>query len=284
MKALMYMAAVLLALGSHASHAGIVNGSFEAGLVGWTTLGDVSIQGAEIGISPAAGQRQVLLTTLCDSAKGECDSTPERPYSGSNAVLNLSQLASFLHMPGPVTTANFPDVVGITPLLGLDEGYSAAGESSAIRTLFFAHQGASIQFDWNFISADGADAAYLVVAGADPQSDFFKAETLFYGRPPLGNGIELPTCPPYCNGTRETGYTHGSVSVPYSGWFYPGFGITESPEGTVASGLLLDNIRLIPEPSSMMILLGAVLLLAAGRKRRNVRHALRDDDVRLAST
>src|SRR5688572_1999204 len=41
----------------------VVNGSFEAGFVGWTTLGNASIQTAALGVTPTHGTNQALITS-----------------------------------------------------------------------------------------------------------------------------------------------------------------------------------------------------------------------------
>src|SRR5688572_28744112 len=79
--------ACLLALDANAT---LINGDFEFGFVGWETLGDASIQTADLGAAPTDGQQQAWITTLCSrqlEGGDECATTlNELPYSDTNAM------------------------------------------------------------------------------------------------------------------------------------------------------------------------------------------------------
>jgi len=273
MRAAASLIGAALALGLSEAQAGIINGGFEANLTAWESIGDVSIQTAAIGISPTQGQKQVVLTTLCSTG---CNGAAEFPYSGTSA-LAIQPVADFLGIQsGDKPVANvFADIVGITPRLGENQFFGPHGENSGIRTLFHGTAGNTIRFDWDFVSVDGADAAYFTLWSADEEDDFFAADTLHFGLPPNLSGMDLnpqmnvPECPQPCLTTRETGYATGSIQIPFTGWFYLGFGVSDSPEGTAPSALLLDNVRLVPEPCSAIAIVGAMLLVAGSWRRKS---------------
>jgi hypothetical protein len=81
-----------IALGASSAYGGIINGGFEAGILGWETFGDVSIQSATLGTAPTQGNSQAFLTTLCDSqvTSGCQTDAREVPYSQISAVPNPS--------------------------------------------------------------------------------------------------------------------------------------------------------------------------------------------------
>ncbi|GBL09086.1 hypothetical protein MSj_00563 [Microcystis aeruginosa Sj] len=82
--------ASLLASNLEASHAAVVNGSFETGnFSNWNTSGQTSVETSSFGVTPANGSYQALLQTCfflnaCDDSK---------------SLTNARNLESFLALP-----------------------------------------------------------------------------------------------------------------------------------------------------------------------------------------
>ena len=258
--------------------AAIINGGFENGLNGWTTIGDVSIQTSSIGVTPTQGRNQALLTTLCNDGltPAFCNGDGgELPYSGVSALPaeQVQQWLGFSSDPFEFFNQTKAFI-----------GFPLRGEGSGIRTLIHAHGGSSIIFDWNGVSmGPEGDTAYWTLASADLGLNFFAAGTLFAGgfSPYQPSEMDLRSrspdrisnCPrgteDTCVPNVESGYRNGSISVPYDGWFYLGFGMGETAEGTVASAVLIDNLRIVPEPASLLLTFGPLFLVGLRAVHRN---------------
>ena len=141
---------------------------------------------------------------------------------------------------------------------GLVAANATAG--SAIKQTMTASAGDILTFDWNFLTDevwegdDVPDFAFVsIVSGtsgilADAvSSTFVSSSTPFYD---------------------ETGFTMFPYTFPTSGTFTLGFGVMHEGDEMVDSGLLLDNVTIIPEPATVAMLgLGALSLL---RRKRSV--------------
>src|SRR5262245_51931866 len=114
---------------------------FEAGLVGWDYMGDVSIQTSAIGISPTQGQSMVFISTMCDRdnppAQVRPDNSPcmttvnEHPYSGTSSPWS-GFAREFIGLP-------FGSFQFSQSMPRGDPGIGGnTGESGAIKTSFFA--------------------------------------------------------------------------------------------------------------------------------------------------
>lgn len=112
------------------SHAGVLNGGFNAGLTGWSSLGDVAV------LSGAA----VLTTASLDT-----DDAP-----AASGAFNISgSAAAPLGVPG-----GLEDFAGL-PLGALDPDPAAgtwAFEGSALGQALTVQAGDSLSFDWTFAS------------------------------------------------------------------------------------------------------------------------------------
>ena len=113
-----------------ASHAGVLNGDFDDGLTGWSSLGDVAV------VAGAA----VLTTASLDS-----DDAPS-----ASGAFNISGNAA-----APVgTPGGLEDFAGL-PLGALDPDPAAgtwAFEGSALSQTLTVQAGDSLSFDWTFTS------------------------------------------------------------------------------------------------------------------------------------
>ena len=100
-----------------------VNGGFESGdLTGWNTVGDVSVRGTILGVTPPEGSFQVLLTTR----------------TGAGAVdIAMTEAAMGLQAD---TLLDIFDTAGISSGSGPEQG-------SAIQQTFSANAGATLTFD-----------------------------------------------------------------------------------------------------------------------------------------
>ncbi len=112
------------------AQAGVLNGDFNAGLNGWSSLGDVAV---------SAGA--AVLTT----ASLDADDAP-----AANAAFNVSgSAAALVGMPG-----GLEDFAGL-PLGALDPDPAAgtwAFEGSALQQTLTVQAGDSLSFDWTFAS------------------------------------------------------------------------------------------------------------------------------------
>ncbi|GGA04414.1 hypothetical protein [Okeania sp. KiyG1] len=97
----------------------IVNGSFEEGFTGWSTIGDTSIEDISFGTPPSDGNFNALIT------------------NGFGAVSDFA-IESFLGLT-PGTLDSSLDIIDAT-------------EGSAIKQTFFAKAGDILTFDFNFLT------------------------------------------------------------------------------------------------------------------------------------
>ena len=184
----------------------IPNGSFENDFNSWRTIGDTSIETADLGIFPTDGTSQALITT------GASD-------SGGSVV--DSDLSEFFDLPG-----------------GSLDGIAAgdATEGSAIKQTFTAAAGDVISFDWNFLTNEFApdeffnDTGFLSLNGftfelADTNADFTDA--------PIESGF-----------SSQTGTQSLTFSVTNAGTYTIGFGAVDVGDSVVDSALAIDNINI----------------------------------------
>ncbi|MEQ1801798.1 MAG: hypothetical protein ABL989_07750, partial [Gammaproteobacteria bacterium] len=249
--------------------ASIVNGSFESGtLLGWESLGDVSLQTSSIGISPTDGSSQALITTLCGDGTSipgpiGCQITNvERPYSGTNALYTEFYCQDFDPdcIRPPIGTPGWEvfDFVGLTPadLLTDPDPPGANGEGSAIRQSFVANAGETVSVDYNYVGE--YEWGFLTLLAIDPGSTLRIIERA--PRQTLLSNMRLcervegelvgsDICDYPNQETVETGYRHFAFQIPDAGTYQIGFAVFEIEEGTVPSAMLIDNVTLTPVPA-----------------------------------
>jgi hypothetical protein len=134
----------------------------------------------------------------------------------------------------PLTNAPFPVPPGI------------ATQGSAIRQIFMAKAGNILTFNWNFLTNEELfpnlnDFSFVSIGFLSPLDDSI---------PP----------PPVISSTqffRETGFQPFSFTIPTTGTYTLGIGVTDWRDTTIDSALLVDNVNLtsVPEPTSALGLL-----------------------------
>lgn len=229
------MAAMTLMASVHA-HATIINGSFEAGLAGWTAVGDVATASAAFGSGPAAGVQQAVLTNALD---------------GDDASsLNVSGVAP--ELAGGALEAAIGLAVG--DLDALTGAFDVAFEGSALRQSFTASAGQTLRFDWNFLTGDNvaADFAFVAIDG----SVMLLADSL--------TATLVASGTPYA---WETGYAAFSHQFALDGVHTLILGVVDSNDSAASSALLVDAVTLVPEPELPAMLALGLLSLVAARRR-----------------
>ncbi|RYD30144.1 MAG: PEP-CTERM sorting domain-containing protein [Verrucomicrobiaceae bacterium] len=216
-------AAIGLASGAHA--ASLVP-SFENGLTGWTTGGDVST-----GLH--SGRHVAVVTTAHSSLEDGVDAIN---LSGSDPLVGGGELEDF---------------VGIT-VGGLDRDIlDQAMEGSALKLGMTVAAGDVLTFEWNLLSHDslGLDYAFFMVNGVVVNT-FSSALAVNVASGAFGN---------------ETGFTSMSYQFTSSGPVEIAFGVVDMTDYVGTSTLMLGNVA-IPEPSAALLgALGIIPLLRRRR-------------------
>jgi hypothetical protein len=193
------------------------NFNFETGdFTNWSTIGDTSVENEDLGVIPTSGLFQALIS------------------NGIGTSATDSELESFLALT-PGTLDNF--------------GNGNATQGSAIQQTFTANEGDTLTFDWNFLTNEETPSS--------ANNDF-----AFYTIDLNPAGVELAdtTSPdllstPAVNFIEETGYQTATITIPQSGTYTLGFGVVDTGDDIVNSGLLVDNVTLIRNqtpPSSIL--------------------------------
>ena len=231
--------ATLLAPGQ--AKAGIVNGSFESFFNNWSSVGPGS------GAADIAG---VLPT----------DSNLLAHLSNGGGAVPIAALGAFID-----------DDLGLAP--GTAEGlvqatYPNATEGAILYQLLISLGAGEtgIEFDWNFLTNE---------PDVNPNNDFafyglFDGTTLVSsGSVDINNStfIATPNGTPY---SKQTGW--GTVAInnlPSGNNYSLVFGVFDDQSGAVDSGLLIDNVTVVPEPSAALLLGLSALPGALIRRRRS---------------
>ena len=233
----------LLASNLEASHAAVLNGSFETGnFSDWNTSGQTSIETSSFQVTPANGSYQAVLQTCV--FVGACDD--------NQPLTNASNLESFLSLSGN-QLSNLSVV-----------------EGSAIKQTITANAGDIFSFSWNFLTdEDAANVDYNDFA-------FFTLNNNLYRLADIQSSF--PVSPSFSHLKKETGYQTYTIPISVTGDYILGFGVVDVDKtggGNAAgnSALLVDNIKLtniakVPEPDPIFGLL-LTLGLASKCKRKN---------------
>ena len=189
------------------STSSIENGSFETGdFKNWNTIGDTSIEADALGIFPTDGTYQALITS---------------GYSDAGGSVADSDLEEFLDLAPS----------SLDGLVGGD-----ATEGSFIKQTFTVEAGDVVSFDWNFLTNEATpdstfnDTSFLTVNGftfelADTGANFVDA-----------NGVN--------EFAEQTGTQNLAFSIATAGTYTIGFGVVDVGDGTVDSGLAIDNVAI----------------------------------------
>lgn len=160
-----------------------------------------------------------------------------------------------------LVTNSSASAASIEKFLGLTRGSlstlgnGVANGGAAIKQTFTASAGDVVSFDWNFLTDEGTpnarnnDFAFFSLTGltelADTKVSFVDSLSPF---------------------REETGYQTTSYNITTAGTYTLGFGVINSGDRKVQSGLLVDNVSSepVPEPASM---LGILAFGALGGKK-----------------
>jgi hypothetical protein len=234
---LSWIVGATLALGgiSEAS-AAISNGGFEAGFTDWSTIGNVSIVNAGVGVGPTQGISQALLNT---------------GPAISGLPVSQGALETFLGIGG-----------------GLLDGFVGGNvfEGSAIKQTFNVSAGDTLGFDFNFLTNEGAnsffnDTAFVSISTFDILAN--TSSSLI--------ATPFPTSLSFGSQTGFLSFFDGPFISDQT--ITLGIGIVDVGDPIVASALLVDNVSLtplaVPEPSALALLgFGLVGIGLASRRRK----------------
>ncbi len=217
----------LLAALCGTAQASIVNGNFDAGLSGWSTLGDASVQGGQLTLNTS--------TVVADDqdALGNPIATLNR--SGTDAV-DASLLTT--------ATALAAGALDVSM-------FESATEGALASQSFSGNAGQTLSFLWNFGTRDSfADYAFLVLDGVLVRLAGSADAAL------TGTGDAL----------LETGFSLYSLTLGSSGIHSLAFGVVDVGDTSMLSMLSIDQVQLsqsndVPEPASLaLVALGLGLL------------------------
>jgi hypothetical protein len=219
------------------------NGGFELGdFTDWNRSGVTSLETSAFGSGPSEGRFQALLQT--------------DPIN-TNANAFVFDLEADLGLPS-------------SSLFDL----GAVG-GSAITTEVTVNAGDTLSFQWNFLTDELADPALT-------QNDF-AFFTVVPAISPLTGALKRladTTATFFPSSTRmslkeETGFQTETITFSSAGTFRLGFGVVDVFDFAGASGLLVDNVKLtsqptsVPEPSTILGTVVTVALSIADRFRKH---------------
>lgn len=244
--------------------AALISG-FEHDLSDWTTVGDVSTQGAGVGLLPTQGERTAFISTIYSGYQG----IPWAPYSGTPA--GGVEAAQLVLGPGG-SGAGF--CAALPPRFCFSEG-----GGSAMRTHFYAPSAGTVSFDWDAIGEDTVstpvDIGYYSLWSDDIP---FRVSGSLMSGPAKPSGVDLcaqvwkyadPGTFHYeceLGGAAynvESGWGHTTIAVASAGWYWIGFGIATGEDTLSPSVYAFDNVAFdAPEPQTAGTATLALLLMA----------------------
>lgn len=243
----MTVTALLAGTYATAAQADIVNGGFEAGLANFEAIGEVEIVTSDFGSGPVEGDAQVFLSTAS-----------EGDFGGPGGAVSIAELEEFI--------GSFPDA---------DEEI----DGSAIQTTFTPERGDQIGFSWNFLTDEGVtvpgylfnDYAFAVLESEMGSEAFLLSDTM---NPAFATAPATAT-----DFFVETGFQSFSAPIEPGVEYTLSIGVVDvAPAGgedqaQLISGLLVDEVQLVPEPTATfgLLLLGAGILGVKRRKADSLR-------------
>jgi PEP-CTERM motif len=248
------VAGALLAAGTPAAQAAVVNGGFESGLSGWSTWGDASIQAG----APFGDSQLVLTNAGLDADEFDLSGSLIGPFNRSgNAALAVG-------VPGGLETQGGFALGAFDPV---GPAGDAAIEGSLAQQTFTAGAGDTLRFVWNFGTRDTfADYAFVAINGqvirlaGVPEARLAVPDALL-----ASSGDNL----------FETGLQSFSYTFATAGAQTLTFGVVDVADAAVLSSLFVDQVQLtaaptnqVPEPASAALLLLGLALAAQARGRR----------------
>ena len=220
---------------------------FESGDPAVTSTGDGSIQGTFQGEVAPQGTHQFLITTI---RAGDGDSNTPASVSGTNAVNNMT-LEGFFNGLSLIGTEGSGVLIPFTVLAG-DTNLTLQYDFLTNEDVSSTHHN-DFAFDAIFNSSNA-----VVSSSTFAQVNTANAQTLFGGGSPF---------------IFHTGFQTLALNISSlaPGNYTLGIGVEDMTTSDGNSGVLLDNVQIVPEPSSIAFCIaGATLLLALRRVKRSV--------------
>jgi hypothetical protein len=219
-----------------------------------SSTGDGSIQGTYQGVVPPEGSHQYLITTI--NAAGQDGTDGYSNQSGTNAVIN-SALGSFYGVNGGLTLAG-TEGSGFKLSIVVPSGFD---------TISFQYDFLTDEFPvgdgghGDFAFALLLDSSNNLVGGVQGIATPASIDETDANR-------QLPVGPIATNPfTFDTGYQTFTITGLAPGTYTLGIGIEDKTTTDGPSGLLVDNISVVPEPSTIAFCLAGAGLLGALRTR-----------------
>lgn len=246
-------AALTVILASAASaQAGLVNGRFTAGLTGWQTVGDTSVQAPfnTLGL-PMESARALVLTTASlfdDDVSGQNGAFN---LSGHSAVDIYSELAPFAHAA--------PEQLELDPV----DHTVPSIEGSAARQTTLVKAGDTLSFNWNLFSRDRdmPDTAWLVIAPVSGPNEVIT----------LGSSLQASSAlPDGADALQQTGWQSFSYTFQNTGHVTLTWAIADVNDWGQTSMLALNTIEVttpVPEPSTALLALASLGATAFMRRK-----------------
>jgi hypothetical protein len=232
----------------HEGVAGKVQG-FEAGDPAVTKTGDGIVKQTYQGVVPPEGVNQFLLTTINTAGQDGTDGYSSQ--SGSNSVIN-SSLQSFFGVSGLLGTEGSGFKMSIVVPAGLN---TVTFQYDFLTTEF----GGSAHQDLAFaVLLDGTNTLIGGVRTIARPSDINTADP----------ARQLPSGPVATNPfIFDTGFKTFTITGLAPGTYTLGIGIEDATTTDHPSGILVDNIQIVPEPSTIGLLLAGAASCVAMRRR-----------------
>lgn len=239
LKTTLAAAAVSLAMTAPA-HA-LTNGSFETALLGWDTIGDVTLDDTYV----SHGYIGVLMGTA------SVDFEDDYPLLGAGGANFSGTPAAAVGQPGGVE-----EFAGLQ-LGALDPNPAngiAAFEGSAIKQSFAVQAGDKLSFDWMYATVDPLLGDYAFVSINNTVFRLGDKSNLTS----VDDGIGFSTPDTFT-------YTFGQA-----GQVVLALGVVDVGDYNGTSALLVDNVQLapVPEPESYALLLAGLGLMGTVARRR----------------
>jgi hypothetical protein len=247
---------LVLALSANSTFGAVINGGFETGdFGGWQTAGDASIQTASFSCDPTEGTRQAVLTDATYMTGGPVSNTIH-PLSGNVAeilpVFFDLPMDAFKSILEPTSENSAPRLPGA--IIG-----------GALKQDLMANEGDVVSFDWNYLTSDcyNYDLCFVL----------YQIDDLLFIHKLAGNSLDadihpelIPLHPSNTIFENETGFNTFTMTLPVTGVYTLGVGVLAVEDEVYESGLVVDNFRIIPEPTTAT--LAALGLLGLVWRRR----------------